>query len=322
MRRETAVALVIALSLPAVAAPAQTHLARPIRVIIGFPPGGGIDIVARVMAPRLTESLGQPIVIDNRPGAGGLIGTDLAAKAAPDGHTVFFGTIGNLSVNPLLYSRLSFDMARDFAPVTHVASVSSALLVHPAFPVKTVPDLIAVARSKPGQINFYSSGIGGTPHLAAELFNLMAGVKLTHVPYQGSAPGLVAITGGHVQVTFGALLSGLPLIKSGRLRGIATLGKARSALLPDLPTVADTLPGYEVINWYGMVVPKATPRPVIARLQGEVAKVLRLPEVRDNLVAQGAEPVGSTPGEFAAFMKTDMARWEKVIKEAGIGIKN
>lgn len=321
MSREAVAALILALMVPAGAAPAQPYPTRPIRVIIGFPPGGGIDIVARVMAPRLSENLGQPVVIDNRAGAGGLIGTDLAAKATPDGHTVFFGTIGNLSVNPLLYSKLPFDMARDFAPVMHVASVSSALLVHPSFPVKTVPDLIAAARSRPGQINYSSSGNGGTPHLAAELFNLMAGVKMVHVPYQGSAPGLVAVTGGHVQVTFGALLSGLPLVKGGKLRAIATLGKSRSLLLPDVPTVADTLPGYEVINWYGMVVPKATPRPVIARLHGAVAKVLRLPEIRENLVTQGADPVGSSPEEFAAFMQSESAKWAKVIKAAGIKVE-
>lgn len=321
MRRETVAALMLALMVPAGAVPAQPYPTRPIRVIIGFPPGGGIDIVARVMAPRLSENLGQPVVIDNRAGAGGLIGTDLAAKATPDGHTVFFGTIGNLSVNPLLYSKLPFDMARDFAPVTHVASVSSALLVHPSFPVKTVPDLIAAAKARPGQIHYSSSGNGGTPHLAAELFNLMAGVKLVHVPYQGSAPGLVAVTGGHVQVTFGALLSGLPLVKGGKLRAIATLGKSRSSLLADVPTVADTLPGYEVINWYGMVVPAATTRPVIARLYGAVAKVLSLPEIRESLVAQGADPVGSTPAEFATFMKSESAKWAKVIKAAGIRVE-
>jgi tripartite-type tricarboxylate transporter receptor subunit TctC len=321
MRRGTVAAVMLALMVPVGAVPAQPYPTRPIRVIIGFPPGGGIDIVARVMAPRLSENLGQPVVIDNRAGAGGLIGTDLAAKATPDGHTVFFGTIGNLSVNPLLYSKLPFDMARDFAPVTHVASVSSALLVHPSFPAKTVPDLIAAAKARPGQINYSSSGNGGTPHLAAELFNLMAGVKLVHVPYQGSAPGLIAAIGGHVQVTFGALLSGLPLIQSGKLRGVATLGKTRSSLLPDVPTVAETLPGYEVVNWYGMVVPAPTPRAVIARLQGEVAKVLRLPEIRDNLISQGADPVGSSPAEFSAFMKSESTKWAKVIKAAGIKVE-
>ncbi len=324
-RTLTALMLVVAgtaaLAQPAATGSGQAYPTRPIRVIIGFPPGGGIDIVARVIAPRLSESLGQPVVIDNRAGAGGLIGTDLVAKSAPDGHTVFFGTIGNLSINPLLYSKLPFDMARDFAAVTHVASVSSMLMVHPSFPVKTVPDLIAAAKAKPGQIHFSSSGNAGAPHLAGELFNLMAGVKMTHVPYQGAAPGLVAAMGGHVQVTFGALLTGLPLIKGGKLRGIATLGRTRSPLLPDLPTVADTLPGYEVINWYGMVVPKATPRPVIERLQGEIAKVLNQPAVRDNLLAQGAEPVGGTPEAFAAFMKSESAKWAKVIKAAGIKVE-
>lgn len=309
------------LSLGIAAACAQPYPTRPIRAVIGFPPGGGIDIVARVIAPRLSESLGQPVVIDNRPGAGGLIGTELVAKSAPDGHTLFFGTIGNLCINPQLYDKLPFDIARDFSPVTHVASVSSMLMVNPSFPVKTVPDLVAAATAKPGQIHFSSSGNAGAPHLAGELFNLMAGVKMVHVPYQGAAPGLVAAAGGHVQVTFGALLTGLPLVRSGKLRGIATLGKARSPLLPELPTVADTLPGYEVINWYGVVVPKATPRPVIERLQGEIAKVLNQAAVRDNLLAQGADPAGGTPEAFAAFMKSESAKWAKVIRAAGIRVE-
>jgi tripartite-type tricarboxylate transporter receptor subunit TctC len=260
-------------------------------------------------------------VIDNRGGAGGVIGTGLAAKSAPDGHTAFFGTIGNLSINPLLHPKLPFDIVRDFAPVTHVASVASVLMVHPSFPARTVPDVIAAAKSKPDQVHFSSSGNGGTPHLAGELFNLMAGVKMTHVPYQGTSPALVAIVGGHVQVTFGALLTGLPLVKSGKLRGIATLGKERSPLLPDLPTMHDTLPGYEVINWYGMVVPAATPKPVIARLHVAIAKVLALPEIRGNLVSQGADPVGNSPAEFAAFMKMESAKWAKVIKAAGIKVE-
>jgi len=313
--------LMAALVASAGVAPAQPYPTRPIRVIIGFPPGGGIDIVARTMSPRLSEDLGQPVVIDNRAGAGGLIGTGLVAQAAPDGHTVFFGTIGNLSINPLLHPKLPFDIARDFAPVTHVASVASVLMVHPSFPAKTAPDVIAAAKAKPGQVHFSSSGNGGTPHLAGELFNLMAGVKMAHVPYQGTSPALVAIMGGHVQVTFGALLTGLPLVKSGKLRGLATLGRARSPLLPDLPALHETLPGYEVINWYGMMVPAATPRAAVSRLHGAIVKVLNTPDVRDTLMAQGADPVGNSPAEFAAFMKSESAKWHKVIKAAGIKVE-
>ena len=315
--------LLVAAALTALAgiALAQPYPTRPIRVIIGFPPGGGIDIVGRTMAPRLAEILGQPVVIDNRGGAGGVVGTNLAAKSTPDGHTVFLGTIGNLCINPLLYAKLPFNIERDFAPVTHVASVASVLMVHPSFPAKTVGELISAAKARPGAINFSSSGNGGAPHLAGELFNLLAGVKLTHVPYQGTSPALVAIVGGHVQVTFGALLTGVPLIKQGKLRGLATLSRARSPLLPELPTVADTLPGYEVINWYGMVAPVATPKPVIARLHGAVVKVLSLPDVRESLLAQGADPVGNSPAEFAAFMASEAAKWSKVIKAAAIRVE-
>lgn len=313
--------LLAALStLPGIAL-AQPYPTRPIRVIIGFPPGGGIDIVGRTLAPRLSEILGQPVVIDNRAGANGIVGTNLAAKSTPDGHTVFLGTIGNLSVNPLLHAKLPFNVERDFAPVTHVASVVSVLMVHPSFPGKNVAELIVAAKSRPGAINFSSSGNGGAPHLAGELFNLLAGVKLTHVPYQGTSPALVAVVGGHVQATFGALLTGVPLIKQGKLRGLATLSRMRSALLPDLPTVAETLPGYEVINWYGMVTPMATPKPVIAQLHRAVVKVLGAPEVRENLLAQGANPVGSSPEEFGVFMRSEAAKWAQVIKAADIKVE-
>ena len=313
-----ALALFLAAAVSASAALAQTFPSRPVRILIAFPPGGAIDIVARVMSPRLAERLGQPVLVDNRPGAGGLVGTELAAKAAPDGHTIFFGTLGNLSVNPLLYAKLPFDISRDFAPLTQVVSTAFMLYVNPSFPPRSVAELIALAKSRPGAINYSSSGNGGAPHLAAELFNSMAGVKMVHVPYKGSSPSVTDVIGGQVQLTFESLAIGLPQVKSGKLRAIAALGPRRVAQLPEVPTVGETLKGYEVTNWFGMVVPAATPREIVARLHRDILAVLRIPEVRENLIAQGTDPVGSSPEEFAAFMKSEAAKWARVIKEATI----
>jgi tripartite-type tricarboxylate transporter receptor subunit TctC len=231
---------------------------------------------------------------------------------------MFMGTLGNLSVNPLLYSKLPFDVGRDFAPLTLVVSVTFVLYVHPSVPVKTVKDLIALAKSRPGQINYASSGNGGAPHLAAELLNSMAGVKMIHVPYKGSGPSFIDLLGGQVPLTFDSMVQGLQYVKSGRLRAVAVLGPRRSPVLPDVPTVGETLPGYEVVNWFGMVVPAATPRDIITRLNTETVKVLRMPDIRERLMANGAEPVGNTPDEFGAFMKSESAKWARVIKEANI----
>jgi tripartite-type tricarboxylate transporter receptor subunit TctC len=316
--RPFSLALAVSLAVLCGGVQAQAWPSRPVRILIAFPPGGAIDIVARLMSPKLSESLGQPVLVENRPGAGGLVGTELAAKAAPDGYTVFFGTLGNLSVNPLLYPKLPFDISRDFAPLTQVVSTTFMLYVNPALPVKTVPELIAYARSRPGGINYSSSGNGGAPHLAGELFNAMAGVKMVHVPYKGSSQSVTDVMGGQVQLTFDSLALGLPYVKAGKLRALATLGPKRIAQLPDVPAVNETLPGYEVTNWFGMVVPAATPRDVVARLHAEIVKVLRIPEVRDNLTAQGTEPVGSTPEEFGAYMKSEAVKWARVIREANI----
>ena len=299
-------------------APAQPFPSRPLRIIVGFPPGGGTDIVARTLSPRLSEALGQPVVIDNRGGASGLVATELAAKAAPDGYTLFMGTLGNLSVNPLLFPKIPFDVARDFAPVTQVVSVTFMLYVHPSLPVKTVRQLIVLAKERAGQLNYASSGSGGAPHLAAELFNSLAGVKLVHIPYKGSGPSFTDLLSGQVPITFTTLTQGLQYVKSNRLRAVATLGPARTPVLPDVPTVSETLSGYEVVNWFGLVVPVMTPRDVVARLHGDFIKVLQTPEVKEKLMAQGTDPVGSTPEEFGAFMKAETAKWARVIREANI----
>ena len=297
---------------------AQIFPSRPVHIVIGFPPGGGIDTVARLIGPRMSQSIGQPVVIDNRPGGAGVLGTDVVAKAAPDGHTVFFGTMGNLAVNPGFLPNLPFSMERDLAPVTQVVSTWFLLYANPGVPAKSVPELISYAKANPGKINFCSSGNGGAPHLAAELFAAMAGIRLVHVPYKGSAPCVADLIGGQVQLTFEAVTIGLPHVQSGKLRALATTSAKRLPMAAELPTIAETLPGYEVDNWYGMVVPARTPKPAIGRLRDEVAKAMSLPEVRERLLALGQVPVASTPEDFAAFMKSEGAKWLKVIREANI----
>jgi tripartite-type tricarboxylate transporter receptor subunit TctC len=272
--------------------------------------------VARTISPKLSEALGQQVVIDNRGGASGLVGTELAAKAAPDGYTIFMGTLGNLSVNPLLFPKAPFDVARDFAPLTQAVAVTFMLYVHPSLPVKTVRELVTLAKS--GNVNYASSGSGGAPHLAAELFNSLAGVKMVHVAYKGSGPSFIDLLGGQIPLTFDSLTQGLQYVKAGKLRAVATLGPARTPVLADVPAVNETLKGYEVVNWFGLVAPAATPREVVARLHSEIVKVLRMPDIRDRLVAQGADPVGSSPEEFGAFMKSETAKWARVIREANI----
>jgi tripartite-type tricarboxylate transporter receptor subunit TctC len=266
----------------------------------------------------MSESLGQPVIVDNRPGGGGVLGTDVVAKAAPDGHTVFFGTMGNLAVNPGFLPNLPFNMDRDLAPVTQVVSTWFLLYANPGVPAKSVGELIAYAKANPGKINFCSSGNGGAPHLAAELFASMAGIQLVHVPYKGSAPCVSDLIGGQVQLTFEAVTIGLQHVHSGKLRALATTSAKRLPMAADLPTLAETLPGYEVDNWYGMVVPAGTPQAVVRRLRDEVVKAMALPEIRERLLALGQVPAGSTPEAFGAFMKTEGAKWLKVIREANV----
>ena len=320
MRRTSNLALLaLALLLPVAGdALAQAFPTKPVRIIIGFPPGGGIDIVARIMAPKLSEALGQPVIVENKPGAGGVLGTDFVAKSAPDGHTIFFGTTGNISINPVFIPNLPFNMDRDLTPLTQVSSVSFLLYVNPSLPAKNLAELIAYAKANPGKVNFYSSGNGGLPHLAGELLNAMAGISTVHVPYKGSAPGLNDLIGGQVQYGFDAVAIGLPHVKGGRLRALATTGPARLAILPEIPAANETLPGFEAVNWYGMLVPAGTPRDVIARLQREIVKVMAMPEIREKLIAQGTDPVGSSPEEFGAFMKSEATKWSRVIKGANI----
>ena len=316
MKRIAIVALLAAATSASVLA--QTFPAKPVRIVVAFPAGGGVDIVARLLAPKLTETWGQQVIVDNRAGASGVIGTEFVARSAPDGHTLFMGTLGNLAVNQHLIAKMPVDPLRDFAPVTQVVAVHFVLVAHPSLPARTVSELIALARSRPGEINYSSSGPGGAPHLAGELFKSMAKVNLVHVPYKGSAPSFQDLLGGQVSLTFDSLVQALPYVRDKRLIALAVLGAARSPLLPEVPTVAESLPGYELTNWFGLVAPAAAPRAVIVKIHADVIKVLQDPGVAEKLSAMGATAIGNTPGQFGAAMRADSEKWGRLIREANI----
>jgi tripartite-type tricarboxylate transporter receptor subunit TctC len=297
---------------------AQTYPNRSVNIVIGFPPGGAIDTIARVMAPKMSADLGQPVVIENKAGAGGVIGMQSVARAEPDGHTVFMGTMGNFSITPALVKDLPYNVAKDFAPVTQVASSGFMLYVNAALPIKTVTELIAYAKANPGKTNFSSSGNGGLPHMAAEMFASTADIKMTHIPYKGSAPSVNDLIAGQVQLTFEAVSIGLPHVKSGKLRALATTGLQRLDVLPDVPTVAETIAGFNVTNWFGMAVPAKTSPERIARLNQSVVKALQDPDVKKTLASLGVNPVGDSPTEFGAYIQSEFVRWQKVINDANI----
>ena len=291
---------------------------RSIRIVMGFPPGGAIDTIARVIAPKMSTDLGQSVIVENKPGAGGVIGMQSVARSEPDGHTIFMGTMGNFSITPAYVKDLPYNVEKDFAPVTEVASSGFVMYVTPSLPIKTIPELIAYAKANPGQLNFSSSGNGGLPHMAGEMFASVAGVKMTHVPYKGSAPSVNDVVAGQVQMTFEAVAVGLPHVKADRLRALATMGTQRMAVLPDVPTVAETLPGFNVTNWFGMAVPAGTPKDRIDKIQKSVAAALKQPDVQKTLAGLGVEPVGDSPAEFGAYIKTELDRWRKVIADGNI----
>jgi tripartite-type tricarboxylate transporter receptor subunit TctC len=308
----------LALALYALQLGAQDYPSRPVRIVVPFSAGGPNDIIARLVAHKLGEALGQQMVIDNRPGAGGNIGTDSVAKAPGDGYTLLSAGPGSLITNPLL-AKVPYDTARDFAPVSLMAGAPNVLVVHPSVPAKTVEELIALARAQPGRLNYASAGPGSNAHLAAALFAAMAGVDLAHVPYRGTGPGLNDLAAGQVQLAIFGIPPVLPHVKRGALRALAVTGKRRSTELPDVPTVDEAgVPGYEVNPWYGLLAPAGTPAPIVARLSAEVTKIVRAPDMRDKLAAQGAEAAGGTPEEFAAVIRTDTVLWTRVIREAGI----
>ena len=313
-------ALLIALAaLPFVTAPAaaQPFPSRPIVLVVPFAPGGGNDILARAIAPRLGQLLGQTVVVDNKPGAGGNIGTDFVAKSPPDGYTLVVGTVGTHSINGALYSKMPYDMVKDFTPVTLLATTPNLLVVHNDVPAKTLAEFIALGK-KEGKMTFASAGSGTSIHVSGELFKTMTGIDMTHVPYKGRATAIPDVLGGRVTMMFDNMPSSLPLVKEGKLRALGVTSAQRSPAAPDIPTIAEQgLPGFEAVSWFALFAPAGTPRPVVDRLQAEAKKILAAPDVAKRLAEIGLEPVGSTPDELAAFQRSEIAKWAKVVKDSG-----
>ncbi len=292
---------------------------RPIRFIAANAPGGGLDITARLIGPKLAAALGQQVIVDNRAGAAGSVASEIIAKSAPDGHTIMVASLGGLAVNTNLYKGLTYHPLRDFAPVTWATSGSNVLVVHPSVPAKSVQELIALAKAQPDKLSYGSSGAGNAGHLAGELFNGMAGIKMVHIPYKGGAPAMIDLIAGQIQLIFSSAPTAVPQVKAGKIRGLAVTTARRSVILPDLPTIAEAgLPGFEADNWYGVVTVMKTPRPVIERLHAEIVRALHLPDVKRALLTQGLEVRTSTPQEFGAYMKSEFDKWAKVIRDAGI----
>lgn len=295
---------------------------KPVKIIVAFPPGGGTDIVARLLASRLGEAWGQPVIVENRAGASGTVGTEAAARAEADGHTLFMATMGNMTANQHLYPKMTVDPLRAFAPITKVVDVHFVFLANPALPAKGVQELIELAKKRPGEIAYSSSGPGGAPHLAMELFKRRAGVDLQHVPYKGSGPSFNDLIGGRVMLTMDSLVQSLPHIRAGRLKALAVLGPRRTALLPEVPTIAESgLPGYALTNWFGLLAPAATPKQVLVQLSGDVLKILKQEDLQKKIADLGADVVGNSAEEFGAAMRAESAQWAEVIKAAGIRVE-
>jgi tripartite-type tricarboxylate transporter receptor subunit TctC len=298
---------------------ASAYPTKPVRIIVAFPPGGGTDIVARLIAPRLADAWGQPVVVENRAGASGTIGTEAAARADADGHTLFMATMGNMTANQHLYSKMAVDPLRAFAPITKVVDVHFVFMANPALPADNVKALIALARQRPGELHYSSSGPGGAPHLAMELFKRQAGINLTHVPYKGSGPGMTDLLGGRVMMTMDSLLQGLPQIKAGKLKALAVLGPKRSSLLPEVPTMAEAgVAGYSLTNWFGLLAPSGTSKEIVGKVHADVVRVLKDEEIRKKISEMGADVVGNTAEEFGAAMRAESAQWAEIIKSANI----
>ena len=298
---------------------AQTYPAKAIRMIIGFPPGGGTDIIGRIVAQRMSEGLKQQLIVDNRGGASGLIGAELAAKAPPDGYTIMMAHIAAMSILPSLYSKMSYDPVKDFAPISLVAISPQLVVAHPSLPAKNIKELIALAKAHPGEIHFASVGNGSVQHLAGEMFNIQAGVKMVHVPYKGGGPSAIDLMAGHVQLSFDVIPVVIGFVKAGKLRPIAVTSEKRTALLPDVPTVNESgLKGFDLSTWWGLVAPAAVGKDIVARLHSETVKALQLPDVKERIVANGADPVGNSSEEFAVFIRNERTKYARIAREANI----
>jgi tripartite-type tricarboxylate transporter receptor subunit TctC len=297
---------------------AQAWPSKPIRYIVPFAPGGTTDILARTISEKLSVALGQPVVVENKPGAGGGVGADFTAKAAPDGYTIMGGTISTHAINASLYANLPYDPVKDFVAVTLIARVPNMLVINPNIPAKNVAELIALLKANPGKYTFASSGNGTSQHLSGELFKSMAGVDMQHIPYKGSPPALQDVVGGQVSMTFDNITTAWPLAKAGKLRALAVTTAKRSSVAPEVPTLAESgLVGFEVGSWQGVFAPAGTPSDIVKRLNAEIVKIINMPDVKEKLIALGAEPVGDTPEQFGAYVKTEVAKWSDVVKKSG-----
>ena len=319
MSTRARIGLAVSLSLAGSAAvAADAYPSRPLRMVVPFAPGGGSDIVGRIIGIKLTEAWGQQVVVDNRPGGNANIGAMVVARAPADGHTLLLGN-ANFTINPALMKEMPFDPVKDFAPVTLLANVTNMLAVHASLPVKSVKELIAYAKARPGQLNFASPGAGTSSHLGGELFRSMAGIEVVAIHYKGATPAMTDLIGGQVSFTITSMLSVMPHVKSGRLRALGVTTLKRSPAMPDLPTIAESgLPGFEATNWYGVLGTAGTPKPVIERLNKELVRIVASPDVREKFSQQGAEPETNTPAEFERFIKAEIVKWAKVVREAGI----
>ena len=307
------------LALLLLAGPAEAFPTKPVRIIVAFPPGGGTDIVARVVGQKLGEGWNQAVVVENRAGASGTIGTEIAARAEPDGHTLFMATMGNMTANQHLYPKMAVDPLRAFAPITKVVDVHFVFLANPAFAANSVGELIELAKKRPGDIAYSSSGPGGAPHLAMELFKRQASVDLIHIPYKGSSPSISDLIGGRVMLSMDSLVQSFPHLKAKRLKALAVLGPRRAALLPEVPTIAESgLPGYALTNWFGLLAPAATPKETVLKIHADVIRVLRDPEAKKRITELGADVVGNSPEDFGAAMRAESAQWAEIIKAANI----
>ncbi len=318
IRRAARIGAMLALACCAAASDAADYPERPIRLVVPFPAGGGADILARTVVPKVADILGETIYVDNRPGAGGNVGAEIVAHSAPDGYTLLYGTNGTHAINQTLYGNLRFDPIGDFAPVSRMTSIAAMLTVNPAFPATSVSELIAYARANPGKVNFASAGNGTTSHLAGELFKTMAAIDIVHVPYRGGAAAISDVIAGRVQMMIDVMPNAYPRVKSGQLRGLAVTTAQRFPTAPDIPTMAESgLPGYEVSAWDGILAPAGTPAPIIDKLNAAIRQALDDPQVRDSLIARGAQPVAGTPEAFARHIRSETEKWAKVVRQSG-----